>query len=82
MAIIHKYQFNYAIVYYSGMVDQLSFESHNIVTNTTDMVMFASGTSLHLCPLKKTLNMLPKLSYIDKADTKNDQKKTQNQNGK
>lgn len=63
------------------MVDQLSFESHNISSNITDMIMFASGSSLHLCPLKKTLNMLPKLSYIDKADSKNDQKKTQNPNG-
>lgn len=63
------------------MVDQLSFESHIISSHTTDIVMFASGKSLHLCPLKKTLNMLPKLSHIDKVDPKNEKKNSQNQNG-
>jgi len=63
------------------MIDQLNFESHKISSNTTDMIMFASGKSLHLCPLKKTLNMLPKLNHIDKVDPKNDNKKTQNPNG-
>lgn len=66
--------------YISGMIDQLSFESYKISSNTTDMIMFASGKSLHLCPLKKTLNMLPKLNHIDKIDPKNDNKKTQNPN--
>lgn len=66
------------------MVDQLSFESHKISSNTTDMVLFASGNnSLHLCPLKNTFNMLPKLNHIDKIDTKNEHKKnSQTQNGK
>lgn len=69
-------------ILYSGMVDHLSFESYNISSNTTDMIMFSSGKSLHLCPLKKTFNMLPKLNHIDKVDQKNDPKKTsQNQNG-
>ncbi|XP_050521996.1 DNA-directed RNA polymerase III subunit RPC5 isoform X2 [Daktulosphaira vitifoliae] len=67
--------------YPSGMIDQLSFESHNISSSSTDMIMFASGKSLHLCPLKKNLNMLPKLSYIDKIDPKNDKiNGTQEQN--
>lgn len=65
------------------MIDQLSFESHKISSNTTDMVMFSSGNSLYLCPLNKTLNMLPKLSHIDRIDPKNDNKKnSQNPNGK
>jgi len=77
-----KLTLNYVIFIYSGMVDQLYFESHKISSNTTDMIMFASGKSLHLCPLKKTLNMLPKLNHIDKNDPKNDHKKnSQNQNG-
>lgn len=63
------------------MVDQLSFESHSISSNTVDMIMYASGKSLHLCPLKKTMNMLPKLNHIDKVDLKNDKKSSQNQNG-
>lgn len=62
--------------YNSGMIDQLSFESHKTSSNTTDMIMFASGKSIHLCPLTKTLNMLPKLNHIDKIDPKNDHKKT------
>ncbi|CAH1732329.1 unnamed protein product [Aphis gossypii] len=67
--------------YPSGMVDYLSFESHNTSSNTTDMIMYTSGKSLHLCPLKKTLNMLPKLSHIDKIDLKDDNKKSSlNQN--
>lgn len=65
------------------MIDNLSFESHKISSNTVDMIMFASGTSLHLCPLKKTLNMLPKLSHIDKVESKTSQNKnSQDQNGK
>jgi len=65
------------------MVDHLSFESHNTVSNTTDMIMYTSGNSLHLCPLKKTLIMLPKLSHIDKIDSKDDNRKSyQNQNSK
>lgn len=64
------------------MIDQLSFESHNISSSSTDMIMFASGKSLHLCPLKKKVNMLPKLCYLDKIDPKNDKKKSsQEQNG-
>jgi len=64
------------------MVDQLSFESHKISSNTTDMIMFSSGKSLHLCPLEKISNMLPKLSHIDKVNQKNDHKKiSQNLNG-
>ncbi|XP_026817433.1 DNA-directed RNA polymerase III subunit RPC5-like isoform X2 [Rhopalosiphum maidis] len=67
--------------YPSGMVDHLSFESHNTSSNTTDMIMYTSGKSIHLCPLKKTLNMLPKLSHIDKIDLKDDNKKSSlNQN--
>ncbi|XP_060846618.1 DNA-directed RNA polymerase III subunit RPC5-like [Rhopalosiphum padi] len=62
--------------YPSGMVDHLSFESHNTSSNTTDMIMYTSGKSIHLCPLKKTLNMLPKLSHIDKIDLKDDNKKS------
>lgn len=62
--------------YLSGMVDHLSFESHNTSSNTTDMIMYTSGKSLHLCPLKKTLNMLPKLSHIDKIDLKDENKKS------
>lgn len=64
------------------MVDQLSFESHKIASNTSDMVMYSSGKSLHLCPLKQTLNMLPKLNHIDKIDPKNEKKNQNNQNGK
>lgn len=64
------------------MVDQLSFESHKISSNTTDMILFTSGNSLHLCPLKNTFNMLPKLNHIDKIDSKNDHKKNINPNGK
>jgi DNA-directed RNA polymerase-3 subunit RPC5 len=65
------------------MVDQLSFESHKISSNTTDMIMYTSGESIHLCPLKNTLNMLPKLNHIDKIDPKNDNKNnSQNPNGK
>lgn len=63
-------------------MDQLSFESHNISSNTTDMILFSSGKNLHLCPLKKTFNMLPKLNHIDKVDLKNEKKNSQNQNGK
>ncbi|KAL5237487.1 hypothetical protein ACI65C_004897 [Semiaphis heraclei] len=62
------------------MVDHLSFESHHTSSNTTDMIMYTSGKSIHLCPLKKTLNMLPKLSHIDKIDSKDENKKsTQNE---
>lgn len=64
------------------MVDQLSFESHKTSSSTSDMVMYSSGKSLHLCPLKQTLNMLPKLSHIDKTDPKNNRKNQNNQNGK
>lgn len=65
------------------MVDSLTFGSHKVSSNTTDMIMFSSGKSLHLCPLKKTFNMLPKLNHIDKIDPKNEHKKiSQNQNGK
>lgn len=65
------------------MLDQLSFESHKISSNTTDMIMFSTGNSLYLCPLKKTLNMLPKLNHIDRIDPKNEHKKnSQNPNGK
>lgn len=46
------------------------------------MIMFSSGKNLHLCPLKKTFTMLPKLNHIDKVDLKNDKKNSQNQNGK
>lgn len=63
------------------MVDHLSFESHHTSSNTTDMIMYTSGKSIHLCPLKKTLNMLPKLSHIDKIDSKDENKKS-TQNGK
>ncbi|XP_060857041.1 DNA-directed RNA polymerase III subunit RPC5-like [Metopolophium dirhodum] len=62
--------------YPSGMVDHLSFESHNTSSNTTDMIMYTSGKSIHLCPLKKTMNMLPKLSHIDKIDPKDESKKS------
>jgi len=57
------------------MVDHLSFESHKTSSNTTDMIMYISGRSIHLCPLKKTLNMLPKLSHIDKIDPKDENNK-------
>ncbi|XP_050440506.1 DNA-directed RNA polymerase III subunit RPC5 isoform X2 [Adelges cooleyi] len=68
-------------IYASGMVDHLSFESHAITSNTVDMIMYASGKSMHLCPLKKNVNMLPKLSHIDKIDPKNDSKRvSQEQN--
>ncbi|XP_022181333.1 DNA-directed RNA polymerase III subunit RPC5 isoform X3 [Myzus persicae] len=62
--------------YPSGMIDHLSFESHNTTSNTADMIMYTSGKSIHLCPLKKTLNMLPKLSHIDKIDPKDENKKS------
>ncbi|VVC36160.1 Hypothetical protein CINCED_3A019093 [Cinara cedri] len=66
---------------YSGMVDQMCFQSHKITTNTIDMIMYASGQSLHLCPLKNSFNMLPKLNHIDKVDPKNNNKKnSQNDN--
>lgn len=64
------------------MVDQLSFQSHKISTNTGDMIMYATGKSFYLCPLKNSFNMLPKLNHIDKIDPKIDNKKnSQNQNG-
>lgn len=76
---LYDYYFFYN---YSGMVDQLSFQSHKISTNTNDMIMYASGKSLHICPLKNSFNMLPKLNHIDKVDLKTDKKNSQNQNGK
>ncbi|XP_060863252.1 uncharacterized protein LOC132939863 [Metopolophium dirhodum] len=62
--------------YPSGMVDHLSFESHNTSLTTTNMIMYTSGRSIHLCPLKKTLYMLPKLSHIDKIDPKDEKNKS------